>query len=94
MGADDTNILLKRYMQFYKGLSYLGMREPDKAIALFDSLQGVPPLRDRADWYLAMAWLMKKDFQKAGEITQKIAQTDSPFRLPAAQLLKESPFQP
>lgn len=92
-GPDDKKELLKQYMHFYKGISWLEMDEAGKAIEEFDSipatyLQNKTPFYER-EWYSALAWVKLSDINKATLIAKKIAGSKSPHKSAAEELLKK-----
>jgi len=92
-GTDDKKDLLNQYMHLYKGLSWLEMDEPAKAIEEFDSisatsLQNKTPSYE-GEWYAALAWLKLSDTNKASLIAKKISESKSTHKIAAEELVKK-----
>jgi len=65
MGAEGKHALLQQYMWLLKGVSYLGLDQPEKADRQFDSVlraagKGTDPFYG-AQWYDALALLKMRD---------------------------------
>ncbi len=92
MGAGNKNSEAERYMDLYKGLAYLGSNKPDSAISKLDAVMRkrskTSKLYYDAQWYVALAWLKKKETGQALMIAKDIWQSASPYKLKAEQLVK------
>jgi tetratricopeptide (TPR) repeat protein len=56
------------------GIAYLQSKKYDEAIQWLTSMQSSQPFREDAEYYLAFAWLGKKDDKKAVQILESIHQ--------------------
>ena len=75
---------------FYKGNSYLALKEPDKAIECFkkviESPNGV--YKKESEWYLALSYVKAKKFNKARPILKRISENnDHPYQQDAKDVL-------
>lgn len=92
-GSDDRDKLLKRYLQLYKGLTFLAERKPVDAIQYFDSVLKSSSKKSneyyQAQWYQALGYLKNSDLHHAIEKAKTISQSQSTYRIKAKELLQE-----
>lgn len=62
----------KPKLKLYLGISHLELEQPDKAIAVFKSLQSSSTIKDQATWYLALCHLKQKEVFKTKTELQKL----------------------
>ena len=85
--ADKETVYYKNY---FLGLSYLANKQPADAIPLLTQALGTPsvPLRQKADWCLALAYVKNGQHEKARPMLQRIStDASNPFKLLAQRVL-------
>ena len=97
--AGPRGLLVRDYMRLYVGLSYLATGDGRNAVSeLGDVVFRTKPgdeLYETAQWYLALAWLKRKDVEAAEaenqalELARQIAHGYSRYREPAMELVHE-----
>jgi hypothetical protein len=89
MGVGGREKVLKRYMQLYKGLSYLAEGKAAEAIGMFGAVQPGDADYDAAQWYSALAWVKLSNLERAAFVAAAIANSPSRYKERAAKLLKD-----
>jgi len=77
------------YIDFYKGIVLMQLNKPEEAIPVLESyIASNGELKDRATWYLALAYLKIGDYAKSKIELEKLIQMDSFKTKAAEELLK------
>jgi tetratricopeptide (TPR) repeat protein len=91
-GVSDEEAVAAQYLHLYKGLAYLPLGKPEKAIGEFDTVLKTADSTDKvyytAEWYKALARLKTNSPEKAAAIATHITKTASPYKNKAIALLK------
>jgi hypothetical protein len=97
LGTGQRAVVIRDYMRLYVGLSALATGDaPNAAIELEAVVRRTKPgdiLYETAKWYLALAWLKRKDVDpvearsKATELARDISRGYSRYREPARRLV-------
>jgi hypothetical protein len=97
LGTGQRAVVIRVYMRLYVGLSALATGDaPNAAIELEAVVRRTKPgdiLYETAKWYLALAWLKRKDVDpaearsKATELARDISRGYSRYREPARRLV-------
>jgi hypothetical protein len=98
MGVSERGPVVEGYMRLYKGLACLATGKPKKAVtelsgAMAKSQPG-DALYETAQWYLALAWLRRKDLYPehvlgaSAAIAHRITNTQSRYKPQAEELLR------
>ncbi|GAB3704118.1 hypothetical protein GCM10027592_35100 [Spirosoma flavus] len=80
------------YKNYFLGLSYLANNQPGGAIPLLISAQATPSfqLRQKAEWFLALAYVKNKEKEKALPTLKRISsEKDNPFHELAQRVLRK-----
>ena len=93
----EFNLLLNRQIadnyldQFYIGISYLANNEPRQALEYLEQAAAVPSnIKQPAQWYLALAYLLNENHDLAKHILTDIVNGDNTFKKAEAQKLLEA----
>lgn len=79
-------------VQYQKGLILLALGEPEPAIRAFRRISGSPDvlLRQKADWYLSLAYLRNNDSAAARQLLDRIRnESNHPFASSAQRLANQ-----
>lgn len=82
----------KNYVQFYRGICYLELQNPNKTIELFENktFENDPyPLETYRKWYLALAYLKIDNIDKALPLLKKLTTNDNAQKLKALELIEQ-----
>jgi tetratricopeptide (TPR) repeat protein len=75
-GYEETESSTSFYIPYYKGISYLAIGDTEKAISDLKMAVSRHPditLRSKAEWYLALAYLKKRDTERALRLFEKLS---------------------
>ena len=77
------------YIQFYEAIVLMQLNKQQEAVPLLENyIAGNGELKDRAIWYLALAYLKQDDIAKSREQLEKLVEEEG-FKAKAAKALLE-----
>lgn len=77
--------------RFFIGLSYMETKTYDKAIANFNAImaEGDTAFIEHAEWYMALCYVRTNQIKQASDLLKHIAESNSYYKVKAADLLKK-----